>query len=124
MITFYSHIANMRCPTCDQLQSVFQVFRTNEARPSIWGPLPFLECNMCARKLRIANYNKTLHFLLVVPVFLGSAAFGMFVFSYLGLFERAGSEGPNFVGFVLVFALFVVPAVLLCARLLKVEVLS
>lgn len=123
MITFYSHFANMRCPNCNRLQSVFHLFRTNEARATIWGPLPYLVCSKCATKLRIADYSKTLHFLLSLPVFLGSAVFGMGVFSYLGLFGRADHAGLNFVGFTLTIALFVVPAVLLCARRLKVEVL-
>ena len=122
MITGYSHIANMRCPNCDQLQSVFQMSRTDEARATIWGALPFLACRKCASKLRIADYSRTLTFWLSLPVFIGSGVFGLVVFNYVGLYGRADQAGPNFVGFVLIMALFVVPAQLLLMRRLKVEV--
>ena len=124
MITPYSYIANLRCAECDQLQPVFQMSRTNEARASILGPLEFFACRKCETKLRIADYNKMLHFLMILPVFLTSAILGAVVLSRIGLFGRGEYEGINFIGFVVIVTVFVMPAVLFCYRFLKVEIIE
>ena len=70
------------------------------------------------------KYREFIHALLQLSVFLIAAIIGYILIGKFPFFSEGPKGEPNFLGFLVVFAVVIIPAVLMCTRLLKLEVVE
>ncbi|KIN73012.1 hypothetical protein Z949_2194 [Sulfitobacter guttiformis KCTC 32187] len=91
--------------------------------------LSWVECGTCSAKLRLSKRRLyTKFWLVLVPVFILSAALGAEVFARYELTniyrEHRGTHEANGLGFILTILLFVFSITTAAQRVLKIEVLE
>ena len=125
-----SELAGMGCPKCGAHLNIRPVLRT--LRPQVYrNSIPYTRCQECNSKVRLRD-SPTMIFAKLFFVFLPTLLFATF----LGLaiveqmpplsfyLEAKDSIEPNVLGFAVVLGVFVAPALLLCLRTFRVEVID
>ncbi|MEQ6202323.1 hypothetical protein ABMC88_04645 [Sulfitobacter sp. HNIBRBA2951] len=122
-----SKIAGVRCPTCNALQPIYRMNRTNPHKG--WNKVAAHECSSCKSWLYFDGKGRYRRFFLIgAPLFLLSAGIGAEAVTHIdGLHHfheaRGGSEG-NFLGFLVTVFLFVIPTVFFTSRFESVQTLE
>jgi len=124
MLRIYRLIAGFRCPTCDALLSWRAVHKTDPVRGSFRGPLVSVACPSCDSEVRIRKGRKGAYVALSIIMLLLGGVLGAWLTSYVPMFCCASNGGANFLGFIATLAFVAVPAVVLCSRILKLEIVE
>jgi len=120
-----SKLCGMRCPECGNLQVTSRLSKTNPWRG--WNKTEAHECGACGSALYLTGEGRNRRFFFLnAPVFLLSALIGAEIVKKAeGLYhfhEARGHDEPNFLGFLILVALFVFPCQLALSRFEKIAV--
>lgn len=126
-LTFFSKIANLRCPTCKTLQPFGRMAKTNPHKS--WNKFDAHLCNGCSANLYLTGKGRTRRFFTRrIPVFFGGALFGSALLSNVQglshtIAQRQHSE-PNFFGFLMICFFFIYLPFLALERNEEIKILD
>lgn len=126
-LTFFSKIANMRCPECKTLQPISRMGKTNPHKG--WNKFDAHQCNGCSSMIYLTGKGRNRRFFTrTVPVFFAGSFFGITLLSNVKglshtIAERTYSE-PNFLGFLIICFFFIFLPLLALARFEEIKVLD